>query len=216
MAVYGTPRKTTSLPAALAGRVSPRYTPSNCFPGRLTMTNAKPLSYYNSTNAQATLTVNPGSLISQTGWSVTVDSQETSCYNGAGTNAIYGNSSTMWHTQFCPTNVPGPHQMQINLGASHNLTGFQYLPRQDGCANGWIKQYEFYVSADGVTWPTTPNASGTFNYGNLSTTCPGGGVPSGIQIAFPPAVGQYIRLRELSEINGNPWTSAAEINVLGQ
>ena len=165
----------------------------------------------------AILTVNPGSLIPQTNWSVAyVDSQETSCYNGAATNAIDGNPSTFWHTQFCGAAPPTPHEIQINLGGSYNLTAFQYLPRQDGSACGWIGQYEFYVSADGVNWGTAV-ATGTFNYGNLSTQCPGpgAGVPGPLQIAFPQTSGQYIRLRALSEINGNPYTSAAEIDVLG-
>ncbi len=74
----------------------------------------------------------------------------------------------MWHTQFCPSSAPLPHEIQINLGASYTLSAFQYLPRQDGCGNGWIKQYEFYVSTDGVNWGT-PVAAGTFNYGALST-----------------------------------------------
>jgi hypothetical protein len=59
-------------------------------------------------------------------------------------------------------------------------------------------------------------ASGTFNYGNLSASCPGAGVPSALQVAFPATSGRYIQLRALSEINGNPWTAVAEINVLGQ
>ncbi len=108
-----------------------------------------------------------------------------------------------------------PHEIQINLGASYSLTGLQYLPRQDKCANGWIKDYEINVSTDGVNWGTAV-ASGTFNYGNLSTSCGAAGVPSALQVAFPATTGQYIRLRAPSEINGNPWTSAAEINVLGQ
>jgi hypothetical protein len=142
-----------------------------------------------------------------------VDSQETQCYNGKAANAIDGNASTMWHTQFCGATPSTPHEIQINLGASYLLSAFQYLPRQDGCSNGWIKQYEFYVSSDGVNWGT-PVASGTFNYGNLSTTCPGAGVPSALQVGFPAITGQYIRLRALSEINGHPWTTAAEIGVL--
>ncbi len=157
------------------------------------------------------------SRVPQIPWSILfVDSQETSCYNGAATNAIDGNPSTMWHTQFCGASPPTPHEIQINLGASYSLTAFQYLPRQDGSACGWIKQYEFYVSADGVNWGT-PVATGTFNYGSLSTQCPGpgAGVPAALQIVFPPATGHYVRLRALSEINGNPWTSAAEIDVLG-
>jgi len=157
-------------------------------------------------------------LISQTGWSlVSVDSQESSCYNGAASNAFDGNSSTLWHTQFCTSAPPAPHQISINLGASYNLTGFQYLPRQDGSACGWIKDYAFYVSSDGVNWGTAV-ATGTFNYGNLSTDCPGpgAGVPSALQVAFAPTTEQYIRLVANSELHGNPWTSVAELNVLGQ
>jgi len=166
-------------------------------------------------NMQGALTVNPASLISKAGWSVTADSQETSCYNGAAANAIDGNPSTMWVTQFCPGSVPGPHEIRINLGVSHWLSALQYLPRQDGCSYGWIKQYEIYVSSDGVNWGT-PVATGIFNYGNLATGCPGAGVPAALQVNFTPVSGQYIRLRALSEITSNPWTTAAEINVIGQ
>jgi hypothetical protein len=156
------------------------------------------------------------SLIPHSLWSVLhVDSQETTCENGAAANAIDGNPSTKWVTQWCPNGAPLPHEIQINLGASYSLSAFQYLPRQDGCGNGWIKQYAFYVSTDGVNWGTAV-ASGTFSYSGLSTACPGGGVPATMQVDFTPVTGQYVRLQALSEINGNPWTAAAEINVLGQ
>ena len=168
-------------------------------------------------SAQAAFTVNPGSLISQAGWSLlSVDSQETVCFNGAATNAFDGNPATIWHTQFCNGAPPPPHQISINLGGAYNLTGFQYLPRQDGSACGWIKDYAFYVSSDGVNWGTAL-ATGTFSYAGLSTTCPGPGasLPAAIQIAFPQTTGQYIELVALDELNGNRWTSAAELNVLG-
>jgi hypothetical protein len=71
------------------------------------------------------------------------------------------------------------------------------------------------VSTDGVSWGT-PVVSGTFNYGNLSTSCPGAGVPAAMQVAFAPVTGHYIRFGARSEINGNPWTAVAEINVLSQ
>ena len=35
------------------------------------------------------------------------------------------------------------------------------------------------------------------------------------EVLFTPVTGQYIRLRATSEVNGNPWTTVAEINVLG-
>jgi hypothetical protein len=165
-------------------------------------------------NMQGALMVNPASLISKAGWSVTADSQETSCYNGAAANAIDGNPSTMWVTQFCSGSPAPPHEIRINLGASHLLSALQYLPRQDGCSYGWIRQYEIYVSNDGVNWGT-PVATGSFNYGNLATGCPGAGVPAALQVNFTPVSGQYIRLRALSEINSHPWITAAEINVIG-
>ena len=81
----------------------------------------------------------------------------------------------MWHTQFCPSSrADAACRSASTWGPSYNLTAFQYLPRQDGSACGWIKDYEFYVSADGVNWGTAV-ATGTFDYGNLSTNCPGPG-----------------------------------------
>ncbi len=206
-----------TVPASVtvpASAISATFTITTTAVGAPTQLN---ISGSYSGNAQASFTVNPGSLILQTGWSLlSVDSQETICGNGVGTNAFDGNPSTMWHTQFCPSSAPMPHQISINLGASYTLTAFQYLPRQDGSACGWIKDYAFYVSSDGVNWGTAV-ATGTFNYGNLSTNCPGPGasVPSALQIAFPPTTGQYIRLVALDELHGNPWTSVAELNVLG-
>jgi len=207
----------TTVPATVtvpANSLSANFTITTAAVGAVTQLN---ISGSYSGNAQASFTVNPGSLISQTGWSlVSVDSQETSCYNGAATNAFDGNSGTLWHTQFCSSAPPTPHQISINLGASYTLTAFQYLPRQDGSACGWIKDYAFYVSSDGVNWGTVV-ATGAFNYGNLSTNCPGPGAsaPPALQIAFPPTSGQYIRLVAVDELHGNPWTSVAELNVLG-
>ena len=176
-------------------------------------TNADITATLNGT-AQTTVTINPGSLVSRAAWAVTADSQEINCFNGAAANAIDNDPTTMWLSQFCGVTTPMPHWIQINLGGAYDLTAFQYLPRQDGCSNGWIKQYELYVSADGVNWGS-PVTSGTFSYGNLSLGCPGAGVPSAIQIAFPQTTGQYVRLRALSEVGGHPWAGAAEINLLG-
>ena len=164
----------------------------------------------------AVLNVQPTpTLIPQTGWSLlSVDSQETSCgYNDGAVNSFDGNPSTFWHTEWCPIVAALPHHIQISLGASYNISGFTYLPRQDGCSHGWISQYQFYVSTDGVNWGN-PVASGTFNYGTATTGCPGASVVPAIQVLFPSTSGQYIQLVGLSEISGNPYTSAAEINVL--
>jgi hypothetical protein len=142
-----------------------------------------------------------------------VDSQETVCGKYGAVNSFDGNPSTFWHTQWCPSIAPLPHQIAINLGATYNITGSTYLPRQDGCSNGWISQYQFYVSTDGVNWGS-PVASGTFNYGTAKTGCPGASVPPAIQVLFPTTSGQYVRLVALSEVNGNQYASMAELSVL--
>jgi hypothetical protein len=155
-----------------------------------------------------------GTVIPQGGWSLLyVDSQETSCGNYGAVNSFDGNTATFWHTQYCPSSPGTPHEIQINLGATYNISGFQYLPRQDGCSNGWISQYEFYVSMDGVHWGN-PVASGTFNYGTATTGCPGASVVSAIQVVFTGTSGHYVRLRALSEVNGNPYSAMADLNVL--
>ena len=147
---------------------------------------------YNGVSRRPPSTSFPAPRFHRTGWSVvSVDSQETICGNGVGNNAIDGNPSTMWHTQFCPSTAPMPHEIQIDLGASYDLTGFEYLPRQDGSASGWIKQYEFYVSTDGVNWGA-PVAAGTFRLHGLCRQVSGAGRGSPaprLMIAFPAAIG---------------------------
>ena len=103
-----------------------------------------------------------GAEIPKSGWTLKyVDSEELVGENGAAINAFDGNTGTMWHTRWSDSNPPPPHEIQIDLGLTYDTNGFYYLPRQDGGVNGRVKQYEFYVSADGVNWGT-PVATGTF------------------------------------------------------
>jgi lysophospholipase L1-like esterase len=170
----------------------------------VTFTVKDSLGLSDPTPATRIITVTAGS-ISQTYWSLKyVDSQEISCENGAAVNAFDGNTNTIWHTQWCPSSPPTPHEIQINLGGMYNISGFRYLPRQDGGVNGRIGQYGFYVSTDGTNWGT-PVATGTF--ANSATEK---------LVSFTSTTGQYVRLRALSEVNGGPWTSMAELNLQGQ
>ena len=133
-----------------------------------------------------------------------VDSQESSGENGAAVNAIDDNPQTKWHTKWSPSADPLPHQIQLDTGATHAISAVRYLPRQDGSANGRIGQYEVYVSTDGTTWGTAV-ATGTFADDAQPKL-----------VNFPSANGRYLRLRALTEAGGRgPWTSAAEITVLG-
>jgi phospholipase C len=170
-----------------------------------TSTSVTITATYNGTSQTATLTVTPVtlSLLSHTGWSVKyADSQELAGEDGAAMNAIDGNSSTFWHTGWSSSQDPLPHEIQVDLGASHSIGGFRYLPRQDGSPNGRIGQYEFYISQDGITWGAAV-ATGTF--ANSATEK---------EVKFTLGTARYVRLRALTEANGAPWTSMAELNVL--
>jgi PKD repeat protein len=143
----------------------------------------------------------------KTSWKViSVDSEESDTLDGSALNAIDNNGSTFWITQINNNgggNAPGyPHAMQVDLGKSYPLSGFQYLPRQDGSTAGRIAQYNFYVSTDGVNWGS-PVASGTFASTALQK-----------QISFTPVNARYVQLQALSEVNGNIWASMAELGVL--
>ncbi|HEY3002803.1 MAG TPA: discoidin domain-containing protein [Kribbellaceae bacterium] len=140
--------------------------------------------------------------ISKAGWTVKyADSQETAGEDGAAVNAIDGNPGTMWHTKWSGSADPLPHEIQIDLGASYPVNGLKYLPRQDSGVNGGIASYEVYVSTDGVNWGA-PVRTGTFAADKAEKL-----------VTFPATTGRYLRLRALSEINGGPWTSAAEIGA---
>ena len=151
----------------------------------------------------ANQTVTATFTVPNTNWKLKfVDSEETVGSDGRGVNGFDGATGTIWHTQFLNGSPPPPHEIQINLGSSANLNGFVYVPRKDGSPNGWIGQYEFYVSTDGVNWGS-PVVAGTFP--NDATNK---------QVSFTSTTGQYVRLRALSEVNGNPWTSMAELQLL--
>jgi pectate lyase len=150
------------------------------------------------TDAQGTLVLVPQSAMRVS----YVDSQETAAGNFAASNSVDGSASTFWNSQFTPYQVPVPHDVRIDLGGTYPVSGFRHLPRQDGYTHGRIAGYEFYVSADGISWGT-PVVAGTL--ANISTQQ---------QITFTTKSGRYVRLRALSEVAGRPFTSLAELNVL--
>ena len=144
-----------------------------------------------------------GNVIPQNGWSLqAVDSQESATGNYRATSAFDGNRGTMWATQWLASSPPPPHGIQIDLGGTYDITGFRYLPRQDGLSQGNIGQYQFFVSADGVNWGGAV-ASGSFANSSAEQ-----------QVNFSGKSGQYIRLVALSEVGGRPWTTVAELNVV--
>jgi photosystem II stability/assembly factor-like uncharacterized protein/PKD repeat protein len=141
--------------------------------------------------------------ISQARWSVlAVSSQETASEDGKASNAIDGNTETIWHTEWSLNEPVHPHTFDIDLGEVYVLTEFSYLPRQIG-VNGRIKDFEIYVSSDGTGWGS-PVATGSWSNTEAEQ-----------KIIIQKAVGRYVRLKVLSEVNGGAWTSAAEFRMRG-
>jgi hypothetical protein len=133
---------------------------------------------------------------------VKVDSEETAGEDGKGANAVDGDASTFWHTQWQDTSPNHPHEIIIELSAPASIKGFTYLPRQDDQVNGTIKDYEFYLSNDGKDFGQ-PVKKGTLGEGKERKT-----------VTFDAKQARFIKLKALSEINDQAWTSAAEIGLI--
>lgn len=115
--------------------------------------------------------------------------------------ALDGDAATFWHTEYLGA-VPGyPHELVIDLGRLRGVGGLLYVPRTDGSPNGRVKDYEVYGSEDGKHWGKAL-ARGT--WANDGTTK---------YAALPATKARYVKLRGLSEVNGLPVMSAAEVVV---
>lgn len=130
---------------------------------------------------------------------VSVDS-----YQGGneGAKAFDNDNSTIWHTAWGSNEPKHPHTIVVDMRQQYKVTAFTYLTRQDGNDNGKIKDYEFYLSKDGKEWGSAV-ATGQFS----KTTA--------LQVATlsKTTEGRYFKLVAKSEVNGNAWTSAAELGI---
>ena len=158
-------------------------------------------------NVSAPSPTPPDDLIPQGQWSLRfVDSEELlgepQTLSGPAINAFDGSPKTFWHSRWAGATDPLPHEIQIDLGGAYNVYAFRYFPRQDS-ANGRIGQYEFYVSQDGTNWGS-PVASGTFPNSTAEQT-----------VTFTAKTGRYVRLRALSSLNGQPFTTVGNLQVSG-
>ena len=144
-----------------------------------------------------------GPALPRTGWTVSADSQESAA--DAASNVLDGDDLTKWHTAYTGTVSPLPHSITIDMHSKHLISGLSYLPRQDGILNGTIGKYSVSVSSDGLNWGA-PVASGTWADGWTQKYA-----------VFTPVSARFVRLTALSEAgNRGPWSSAAEINILGE
>jgi len=123
--------------------------------------------------------------------------------DGAAEAAIDGRAETFWHTEMGAKAPIHPHELVVDLGEEYSVRGFHYLPRQDGKTDGMVGRYSFYVSEDGEDWGEAVS-TGIFSRGTGEQ-----------EVTFTEKIGSYVRFVAHSEVNGKPWTSVAEITILG-
>lgn len=138
--------------------------------------------------------------VAKTYWTVySVDSNQ-----GGGEdvkNAIDGNSSTIWHTSYGANTTSCPHEIIIDMHDTYAVTAFVYEGRSDQ-SNGRVKDYEIYFGNNPAIWGA-PAATGQFKD------------VAGEQVVEldKPVSARYFRLVAKSEVNGNAWSSAAELGI---
>lgn len=163
-------------------------------------------TYTNTCGTQSTqtfnLTVFPTGVqkISHSNW--TLVSADSEADGNKAILAFDDNTNTFWHTPWGSAETNFPHEIIIKLGALYQLSGFSYLPRQDNSVNGTISEYKISTSIDGLNWEPV-NAGKWTNSKNEKV------------VQFDNKSGEYVKLTALSEVNGNAWASAAEINLYG-
>jgi beta-galactosidase len=97
--------------------------------------------------AEIALLDREGKTLNQSAWSIAyVDSEEIMGEDGSAINAINGQASDHWHTEWSASQPPHPHRLVIDLGADVAIAGFRYTPRQGAAdAGGRIKNYRVYL-----------------------------------------------------------------------
>ncbi len=117
--------------------------------------------------------------------------------------AIDGNPSTFWHTLWRPGFAPAPlpHFISVDTKVVKTIGAFTYLPRQDDFTDGEVRDYELYVSLDGVDWGA-PVLRGTMPPGKSLQTIP-----------FAPRSARYFHFVILAT-TAAPHAAVAELGVI--
>ena len=141
--------------------------------------------------------------LARTGWKVV----SASC-KGDGElvgNAIDGNPRTLWSTHDKEGHHSPPQEVVVDMGESHELSGFLYLPRQDSITAGNVDRYAFYVSADGTSWS---DAAAKGEFSNILAN------PVQQKVSFTkPATGRYFKFVALHSADA-PFVTVAELGVV--
>ncbi len=113
--------------------------------------------------------------------------------------AFDGKEETMWQSDKCPA------RFVVDLKQEHEISGFSYLPRQDGQTEGMTSRYRVELSADGKKWKKVSEGE----FGNLRAN------PVEQIINFSPVEARYFRFTSTAALDGEG-SSAAEIRIYGK
>jgi hypothetical protein len=139
-----------------------------------------------------------------------VDSEETDAAPNQAFRAFDGDPTTFWHTQWSAADPPHPHFLAVDLGAVYRIGGFDYLPRQGSSENGIIADYALMLGSEaGLGSGTLAGLAARVAAGHWSWT----DLRPLRSLRFPARDARFFRLEAYSEINGGPWTSAAELAI---
>ena len=116
--------------------------------------------------------------------------------------AVDGDPHSFWHSRWSPDAPAHPHELVVDLGKTVEFNGVRYTARHWN-ENGRIADYEVYVSADGKAWGT-PVAKGRFENRDGRQD---------VRFAAP-ARARWLKLVALSEVNGKPYASVAELDLI--
>ena len=123
---------------------------------------------------------------------------------GNARHLVDNDPNTIWHTMYSVTVAKYPHWVDLDAGEVKTITGFTYLPRQNG-SNGNIKNYRIQVSNDAQNWGE-PIAEGAFANDNKLK-----------RVMFDkPVKARYIRFTALSSQAGDDFASGAELGILAE
>lgn len=114
-----------------------------------------------------------------------------------------GSVDTLWHSVEAKDDATRhPHAVTLAFGSELTLEGFVQTMRPNK-GNGALKGYRAEVSTDGVAW--TAVAEGDFDYQ--------GGITAPVRFASPVKA-THFRLTGTSTLNGTPFSSIAELDMI--
>lgn len=147
-------------------------------------------------------------LVARDDWKVVRVSSEHGSTGKLADRMLDGKPRTHWHTRFSPELDKHPHEVLIDMGEQRVVRAIAYLARQDRGWNGALGRCEFFVGDDAATVGTPDTAVLTTTFAKTKAA----------QVAElkQPAKGRYLLLRVLSEVQGGPWASIAELGVVGK